>query len=377
MDACGVKPRGPTARVDDAMTGERFTIRSYRGTYTAEFIADYVATMREQLRPGDHLVVDENVVRLHGPLAAAIAPFAKTVLVPTEAGKSYEALAPLIRALIEQRFTKANRLVAIGGGIVQDITAFTASILFRGVDWLFFPTNLLAQCDSCIGSKTSINLGPYKNQLGGFYPPQAVFIDAHFLETLSGREIRSGLGEMMHYFLVNGEADLAFAEARLEGATRPGMPLQELVHRSLAIKRAMIERDEFDEGPRNVFNYGHSFGHALESTTDYGVPHGIAVSFGMDLANLISHRLGMIDATLRQRVRRVLARVWEGTTLPPIDIERFLAALARDKKNEGKEIKVILTRGVGEMFKTSLTLDAGMRDLIARFFNERLYLSDG
>jgi 3-dehydroquinate synthase len=355
---------------------ERLTIRSYRGTYTAEFIADYAATIREQLRPGDHLVVDRNVLELHAPLAVVIAQFAKTVLAPTESAKSYDALAPLIRELIEQRFTKANRLVAIGGGIMQDITAFTASILFRGVDWLFFPTNLLSQCDSCIGSKTSINFGAYKNQLGGFYPPRAVFIDVRFLETLPDREIRSGIGEMMHYFLVSGEGDLAFAEARLDQAKRPGPVLRELIHASLAIKQAMIERDEFDEGPRNVFNYGHSFGHALESTTDYGVPHGIAVSFGMDLANLLSHHLGLIAAPLRNRARRALARVWEGTTLPAIDVERFLAALARDKKNEGREIKVILTRGLGQMFKTSLTLDAGARDLIARFFDERLYLAD-
>lgn len=355
---------------------ERLTVQSYRGTYTAEFIADYATTIPAQLRAGDHVVVDQNLLTLHPPLGAAIAPFAQTVLAPTEAAKSYDALAPLIRELIEQRFTKANRLVAIGGGIIQDVTAFTASILYRGVDWLFFPTNLLSQCDSCIGSKTSINFGPYKNQLGGFYPPRAIFIDLRFLETLPNREIRSGLGEMMHYFLVSGEADLAFAEARLGQATRTGPALQELIHRSLAIKQAMIQRDEFDEGPRNVFNYGHSFGHALESTTDYGVPHGIAVSFGMDLANLISHHLGLIDAPLRNRARRALAQVWNGTTLPAVAIERFLAALSRDKKNEGKEIKVILTRGLGQMFKTSLALDAGTRSLITRFFEEQLYLTD-
>lgn len=352
------------------------SIRSYRRTYTVEFVADYSAALRANLRAGDFLIVDQNVVALHPPLREAIAAFPQQLIVPTEPAKSYEALAPVIAGLIERRFTKANRLVAIGGGITQDITAFIASILLRGVDWLFFPTNLLSQCDSCIGSKTSINFGAYKNQLGGFYPPKAIFIDVRFLETLPPREIRSGIGEMMHYFLVNGEGDFTWAEKQLDEAVRSTAILPTLIHRSLAIKKEMIERDEFDEGPRNVFNYGHSFGHALESTTGYTVPHGIAVSFGMDLANCLSARAGLIPMTLRNRVRPALAKIWHGTALDAIDCEKFLAALARDKKNENSEIKVILTRGLGAMFKTSLALDPATREFIARFFQEHLYEKD-
>src|SRR5207244_7259170 len=125
------------------------------------------------------------------------------------------ALGPVIEDLIGRRFTKKGRLVAIGGGIVQDVTAFTASILFRGVGWVFFPTSLLAQCDSCIGSKTSINVGAYKNQLGNFWPPRSVLIDLAFLDTLGEREIRSGIGEMLHYFFVTGEDDVRWAENNL------------------------------------------------------------------------------------------------------------------------------------------------------------------
>lgn len=355
---------------------ESIIIRASRRTYPVTFVDDGAAALRGTLREGDFLIVDSHVASLHPALHDTLATFPHRLVEPTESAKSYEALGPVIAQLIERRFTRNNRLVAVGGGIVQDITAFIASILFRGVDWLFFPTNLLAQCDSCIGSKTSINFGAYKNQLGGFYPPAAIFIDVGFLRTLPAREIRSGLGEMMHYFLVSGEPDVAWAEPRLDAAFGSPGVLRELIHRSLAIKQPMIERDEFDEGPRNVFNYGHSFGHALESTTSYAVPHGIAVSFGMDLANCLSARASLMPMAVRNRVRPLLARIWHGTDLPEIDLDRFLAALTRDKKNEGAQIKVILTRGPGDMFKTTLALDASTRTFIARFFRERLYLCD-
>lgn len=179
--------------------------------------------------------------------------FHKIFVDPSERAKSYNALIPLIDQLIENGFTRSNRLIAIGGGIVQDITAFTASILFRGVEWLFFPTNLLTQCDSCIGSKSSINFGVYKNQLGGFFAPKAVYIDLNFLSTLPKREIQSGLGEMMHYFLVSGKVDFHWAVAVLDQVLCDQDVLHQMIIRSLSIKKKMIERDEFDQGPRKIF----------------------------------------------------------------------------------------------------------------------------
>lgn len=352
------------------------SIRSYRHQYGVTFVPDYTGTLRAQVRPGDHLIADRQVWELHPGLKGCVEGFHRILIDPSERAKSYEALIPIIQQLIETRFTKSNRLIAIGGGIVQDIAAFTASILFRGVDWLFFPTNLLTQCDSCIGSKTSINFGAYKNQLGGFFPPKAVYIDLAFLSTLPVREMQSGLGEMMHYFLVSGEADFQWAVARLDRALRDRDVLRQMIYRSLAIKKEMIERDEFDQGPRNVFNYGHSFGHALESATQYTVPHGIAVSFGMDLANVVSSGLGLIPMSLRNQIRPTLATVWNATTLDQVDCLDFFGALAHDKKNEGKEIKVILTKGIGQMFKTTLVMNSKIIHLIESYFHERQYQED-
>jgi 3-dehydroquinate synthase len=348
-------------------------IQSYRGTYRVHFIESALATLASQTRESDHFIVDATAISHFPELAHALQDRHATFIAASEEAKSFSAIEPLIARLLDLGFTKSQRLVAIGGGTIQDITAFTASILFRGVDWLFFPTTLLAQCDSCIGSKTSINFGVFKNQLGGFFPPREIFIDQAFLATLPEHEIRSGVGEMLHYFLVNGEEDLKLAEAHIDEALAMGPALQTFLLRSLQIKAAMIERDEFDQGPRNVFNYGHSFGHALESATRYAVAHGIAVSFGMDLANAISVERGWIAPDLRQRLRAVLQKVWQDFEIPPFDLQDYFAALARDKKNEGRDIKVILTRGVGAMLKTSLDLNDDLRGFIADFFGQRRY----
>ena len=171
--------------------------------------------------------------------------------------------------------------------------------MYRGVDWIFFPTTLLAQGDSCIGSKTSINFGKFKNQVGGFYPPVNIYIDLAFLATLKDIDIKSGLGEMCHYYIVAGEEDFMRYKREYDFALSDKNVLAGIIARSLEIKKGYIEIDEFDQKERQVFNYGHSFGHAIESLTDYRIPHGIAVSYGMDMANFISVKLDYIPETIR------------------------------------------------------------------------------
>ena len=178
---------------------------------------------------------------------------------------------------------------------------------------------------------------------------------------------------MLHYFLVTDEVSFGLMRDRIDRALVEPKILAEMASKSLAIKKEMIELDEFDKGPRNVFNFGHSFGHALESTTEYCVPHGIAVSYGMDLANLISVSLALVTPSFRNDVRSVLAKVWVDTPLPEVDFEKFLRALYKDKKNEGSEVKVILTKGYGQMFKCTLHLDRATKRLIELFFSEKLY----
>ena len=343
--------------------------------YTVTFTPAILATLNGVLLDGDVFVLDRTIGELH-PEVLALAGDSVWIVDAEESAKSYEGVIPLFSRLIEGGFRKNHRIIAVGGGVTQDVTGFVASLLYRGVDWIFVPTNVLTQCDSCIGSKTSINFGRYKNQLGGFYPPTAVYIDTSFVTTLGEREIASGLGEMLHYVLVTSEQDLGLFREHAPAIRRGVGRLEPLMRRCLEIKKAMIERDEFDRGPRNVFNYGHSFGHALESAADYTIPHGIAVSYGIDLANLVSAHLGLLPMAERNRLRGDCAVVFDGAPLPAIDPERYFSALAKDKKNVGNQLGLILTRGVGDMFKRLCDLDDEIKAVIEKFFGEKLYERD-
>ena len=352
-----------------------FQVKSIFRTYKTYF-QSYAAALPNRIRSGDIVIIDSNVARLYPDIQEFIKNNKVFIIEANEDAKTYDNIGKLLKKIIAHGFSKTDRLIGIGGGVIQDITAFSSSILFRGVEWLFFPTNLLTQCDSCIGSKTSVNCGEYKNQLGGFYPPSEIFIDFKFWDTISAQEVSSGLGEMLHYFFVDGVDDINQLQSEVSQAYDNKELLLSLVGRSLSIKRKMIEIDEFDKGPRNVFNYGHSFGHALESVTAYQVPHGIAVAIGMDLANIISAHKGLIDISLRNEARNVLCEVWKNTTLPEISIDEYFNALSKDKKNEGKTIKVILTRGLGDMFKETLEQNEEIRQLITDFFLLRKYEGD-
>lgn len=345
------------------------TVQSYKHPYEVRFEEDFAATLNEHLMPGDVITVDATVLKLYQEqLAPLLRKTSHFIIEPSEEQKSYLGIEPFINHLIETGFRKNNRLIAIGGGITQDITAFTASIIFRGVDWFFYPTTLLAQCDSCIGSKTSINFGKSKNQLGNFYPPKEIVIDHRFLDTLSPLDFRSGMGEMLHYYLVSGEEDFQRMLREYDSAFEDKAVLHELIYHSLDFKRSYVERDEFDQGPRNVFNYGHSFGHAIETLTNYTVPHGIAVSIGMDIANYLSVQLGYISRELYERMRGLLKKNWGDIRLTSISVNDFIHALAKDKKAVGSELRVILTKGPGQMFKTPLPMTSAVTDWLVEYF---------
>ena len=348
----------------------KMTVQSSKHPYNVLFVDNYLSSFKEDLVPGDVVMVDANILEIYSDqLPPALKDVSHIVIEPSEKQKSYQGVEHFINKLIENGFRKNNRLIAIGGGIVQDITAFISSILFRGVDWLFYPTTLLAQCDSCIGSKTSINFGEYKNQVGGFYPPKEITIDVNFLKTLSSLDFRSGMGEMLHYYLVSGEEDFQRILREYYLAFNDPKILSELIYHSLDIKRGYIEIDEFDQGPRNIFNYGHSFGHALEAITDYAIPHGIAVSIGMDLANYISLKKDYIAQEKYEQMRVLLKKNWGDIYLPDIAIDDFIALLKKDKKAIGSEIHVILTKGLGQMFKTPLPVTPEIIGLITGYFN--------
>jgi 3-dehydroquinate synthase len=350
-----------------------FNIKSSVHDYAVTFVEDFSISLREQLKEGDVIIIDGKVKDLYRDKLEDILVQQRHIdIEANEKQKSYLGVVPVIENLIENGFRKNHRLAAVGGGITQDVTAFTASIMYRGVKWLFFPTTLLAQGDSCIGSKTSINFGKYKNQVGGFYPPNHIFIDLAFLDTLSDLEIKSGLGEMCHYFVVAGEDDFKRFKEQYHLALKDKNVLAGLIARSLEIKKRCIEIDEFDRNERQVFNYGHSFGHAVETLTGYRVPHGIAVAYGMDMANFISVKLQLIPEEVRLYIRELLEEIWEGVPINEISLDRFIAALKRDKKNVDSELRLILNQGIGNIFKTGMKPDEQFSRWLAEYFKTQL-----
>jgi len=350
-----------------------FKVKSIIHDYEVKFINDSPAVLNNEIRDGDVVIMDQKIKELYPAITATIPK--KKILIDIEAHekqKSYEGLIPIINKLIAGDFRKNHRLIGIGGGITQDITAFTASIMYRGVDWIFFPTTLLAQGDSCIGSKTSINFGEYKNQVGGFYPPNKIYIDLNFLDTLSSADLQSGLGEMSHYFVVSSEEDFKKYKQNYTPALSNKTVLANMISKSLEIKKSYIEIDEFDQNERQVFNYGHSFGHAIESLTNYTIPHGIAVSFGMDMANYISVKMELLKPEIRNEIRELLEKIWEGYNIKNIDIEKFCNALAKDKKNVGKELRLILCKGYGQVFKAPVKNDLKLKNWISEYFQNEI-----
>lgn len=344
-------------------------IQSYRGPYEAHFVPNIAATLAEELISNDRIIIDANVAHLHDArIGAALAKCEHRIIDPTENEKSYTAIGDTIDWLIRGGFKRSGRIVAIGGGILQDISAFAASILYRGVDWIFVPTNLLSQCDSCIGSKTSVNFGEFKNQLGGFHPARKIFIDKAFLTTLGEQEIRSGLGEMLHYFLIDGRESFEMIKSSFDAALVDFDVIQKLIFASLTIKKRMIEIDEFDQGPRNIFNYGHSFGHALESYASYDIPHGIAISYGMDMANRLSWKLGLLTEEEFIEMRAVLSKNWVKFPKEPMNLDEYTSLMSKDKKNVDTDLRLILTRGLGDMFIRKVPADHVFRENLEACF---------
>ena len=288
-----------------------------------------------------------------------------------ENSKSYLKISDIIKKMLEKKIKRDSVIFAIGGGVVQDISGFMASILFRGIKWNFIPTTILAQCDSCIGGKTSINFDKYKNQLGNFYPPKKIFLDTNFLDTLKIRDIKSGLGEMAHYYLVSNLKDWKFFKNNLENIVRKNFNkniMRLLIFKSLKIKKKFIEKDEFDKGPRLILNYGHTFGHTIEKITNYKIPHGMAVAHGINMSNFFSLQYKFINKKMFKEIEHQMSKIVDLSELKNINVMRFLEIIKKDKKNKKNQIRLILTKGFGKMFIKNFNKELKFVSLLKKYF---------
>jgi 3-dehydroquinate synthase len=296
----------------------------------------------------DHafVVVDENVWALHA--AGVLAPLrdAEPVVLPiSEQQKTYATVAGLCD-LVTARAAKRNCVVvSVGGGITQDVTGYLASTLYRGVRWVYAPTTLLAMADSCIGGKTSLNHGAHKNLVGTMYPPERVLVHADFVSTLREEDYSSGLGEVVKLHILGGQETFDELRAALPALlAREPVTVQRATHASLCIKRSFIEEDEFDRGRRNLLNYGHCFGHAVETATGFAVPHGQAVVIGMLLSGAVARRRGLLTAAeeRRRRVELLLPVLLVRPRLDGSAVNRVIEAMKYDKKRIGEGFALVM-----------------------------------
>jgi 3-dehydroquinate synthase len=290
-------------------------------------------------------------------LQAALAArrVARCVLPDGEQYKTLETVGRVFDALVSARLNRDSTILALGGGVVGDIAGFAAACYQRGVGYVQIPTTLLAQVDSSVGGKTGVNHPGGKNLIGAFYQPLAVVADTNTLATLPDRELRAGLAEVIKYGCVWDPLLFAWLEVNIDQLTgRDPDALAYAIGRSCEIKAAVVARDERESNLRALLNFGHTFGHAIESATHYTTYlHGEAVGLGMLMAASLSKRLGWIDATEHARIRELLARSGLPTEVPRIGVARAVELMQMDKKVLAGSVRLVLLERLGRAVVTA------------------------
>ena len=281
------------------------------------------------------------------------------VLPDGEEHKHWATLMQIFDHLLEQKCDRKTCLIALGGGVIGDMTGFAASAFMRGVPFVQIPTTLLSQVDSSVGGKTGINHPLGKNMIGAFYQPQAVLADTATLNTLPDKELSAGLAEVIKHGAIIDTDFFVWIEKNIQ-ALRAKDPaaLAYAVARSCEIKAEVVRQDEREGGLRAILNFGHTFGHAIESGMGYGNwLHGEAVGCGMVMAADLSCRLGYLDFVSRTRIKQLVEDAGLPVTAPDLGTERWLDLMEVDKKNEGGQIKFILLKPLGSAHITSAPKD--------------------
>jgi len=305
--------------------------------------------------------------RLEEALRVAGARVQRIVLRDGEAFKTWESLERIYAALLEARADRRTVVVALGGGVVGDIAGFAAATYQRGIAHVQVPTTLLAQVDSSVGGKTAINHPLGKNMIGAFHQPDAVIADTATLATLPPRELAAGLAEVVKYGAIHDAAFLDWIEANAQKLLRrESASLALAIERSCAIKAEIVAADERESGVRALLNFGHTFGHAIESAAGYGAwLHGEAVAAGMVLAARLSARTGRITNAEADRLKRLIDKLGLPVAPPRFPLETWLEFMGRDKKNEGGRITLVLLEALGRAAVVRDTPEPALRELLA------------
>ena len=296
-----------------------------------------------------------------------------------EENKDIQTVLGVCDFLNENQANRGSMLFVIGGGIVQDVGAFAAAMLKRGIPWTYVPTTLLSQGDSCLGGKTAVNHNKTKNLLGLFSAPRKVLIDIAFCKTLDFKNRMSGGGELFRLLITGGNSGFDLLERYIEQFIDGSIDAtQKLVEASLQIKKRIVENDEFELDIRRSMNYGHSIGHAIEALSNYQIPHGVGVTIGILVENRISVNRGMLSCDEEKRIyavgkKIVPSDIWQ--IFCELEISKILPFLVSDKKVEGVMLKLATLNSIGEMLFVDLSLDEKGLVEVENAFNEVINFS--
>ncbi len=290
--------------------------------------------------------------KLENQLSKIGRPFTLLLIPEGEESKSLAQAKRCWQHLARKRADRNALILAVGGGVICDLAGFVASTYMRGIDAIYLPTSLLAMVDAAVGGKTGINLGKHKNVIGSFHLPKQVLIDPLFLRTLPKREYIAGFAEVIKYGMIASPPLLDHLEQdwnRFE--QRDEILLEKLIQQSCAIKQWFVDVDFTDKGVRAQLNYGHTFGHAIESLTHYQYLHGEAVAIGMSYAAHLSLRMNMTDQATVQRQDEICKQIGLPLTVTPCSVNRFIALMKSDKKANDGKINLILLEKIGKVIQ--------------------------
>jgi 3-dehydroquinate synthase len=331
-------------------------------SYNIQIGAGLLANISDYIGQADKLIVvtDRNVNRLYGRAlinALSGAPHCQYVMKPGETSKNMGTVTRVLARMLDNRLTRSSAVLGFGGGVVGDVAGFCASVYMRGIPYIQIPTTLLAQVDSSVGGKTGVNLPQAKNCIGTFSQPKAVIIDTDMLKSLAGREMLSGIGEIIKYGIV---ADYDFFRAVKDNLPallrRESAVLRPLIRRCCEIKAKVVAKDEKDTGLRRILNCGHTVGHALEAVTAYSrYTHGEAVLVGLYYETGIACRRGLVTPEYAQEIMDCIQNTGVSVDIGRYSRESLLTAMAHDKKNKQGKIAFILPVGPGKAAEFLLT----------------------
>ncbi len=334
--------------------------------HIGEAILDWTATVlgRSGIARRCVVITDSAIDALHGErvhkaLEKSGLRIDRIVLPPGEEAKTIDSVLIVAEKLIALGADRQSLLIALGGGVIGDLTGFTASLYMRGIPFVQMPTTLLAQVDSSIGGKTGVDAAGGKNMLGTFHQPWGVFIDTGFLKTLPDAIFRSGFAEAIKYGAIENPALLDdIAKAAAENSLRDSSFLERIIVESCRIKKTIVELDEREGGLRRILNFGHTVGHAIEAASGYKLSHGESVALGMNAATRISQKLYGLPAQDAEKITTAIRAVGLPGTIPvSLATDDILARLSMDKKaqhnvhkKEGKTVHFVMIRGLGKPF---------------------------